>query len=87
MTGTWLRQTPIIDQDLRARFQGRDGCSQNLHALLILPVMEDPAVKIHIRILHNLGREEVIFLELDVGAFVLGFHVFGHIDILDNEFE
>jgi hypothetical protein len=49
--------------------------------------MEDPAIKIYIRIFHNLGREEVIFLELDVRAFMLGFHVFGHVNVLDHDFE
>lgn len=49
--------------------------------------MEDPAVDIHIGVFDNLRREEVVLHKLDIGPLVLGFHVVGHIDVLDDEFE
>lgn len=87
MTSARRRQTSVVDQDLGTRFQSRNSGSQNLNRLVISPIVKNPAVEIDVSILEDLGCEEVMLHELDVRAFVLGFHVISYIDVLDDEFE
>ena len=68
-----IAQHVFVDQNASAVLQGRDQVPQDLDAVAVAPVVEDPAKEIGIRRLAgSLRREKVVRHELDAAGVFLG---------------
>ena len=67
-----LRDTNIIDQNLGSVFQRGSQSLQDLDAVLVRPVVQDPAVQIQICALDGLWREEIVRHFLDPAFEICG---------------
>jgi hypothetical protein len=62
--GSRFRENPVLDQNFRTWFQGRDEILENLSCILIGLVMKDPAKVIDV-CRDSLGSEEIMSGQAD----------------------